>query len=75
MLLKRIEVVYQNTALHFIVGTPMETVVGDVKVKPAKNKIVKSIDLDDQTVKIEYGDNEVTWLPINNAIELHFKKE
>lgn len=75
MLLKRIEVVYQNSVLHFIVGTPMETVVGDVKIKPDPNKIVKSIELNDDLIKIEYGNSEVTWLPINKTVELNFKKE
>jgi len=75
MFLKRIEVVYRNSALHFIVGTPMETVVSDVKIKPNPDKIVKTIELTDKLLKVEYGDNEVTWLPINKAIELNFKKE
>lgn len=75
MMLKRIEVVYQNSALHFIVGTPMETIVGNVKIKPDPDKIIKSIDLTEEVIKVEYGDNEVTWLPINKAVELHFKKK
>lgn len=75
MLLQRIEVIYQNSASQFIVGTPMETVVGDVKVKPDPNKIVKSIDLNEKLIKIEYGDNEITWLPINKAVELNFKRK
>ncbi len=75
MFLKRIEVVYQNSARHFIVGTPMETIVSDVRIKPDPDKIVKTIELTDQLLKIEYGDKEVTWLPINKAIELNFKEE
>ncbi|MBF4469342.1 MAG: hypothetical protein ISP01_08035 [Methanobrevibacter arboriphilus] len=75
MFLKRIEVVNKNDVRHFIVGTPMETVVTDVKIKPDPNKIIKTIELSEELLKIEYGDNEVTWIPINKATELHFKKE
>ncbi|MBZ9571193.1 hypothetical protein KQY27_06520 [Methanobrevibacter sp. TMH8] len=74
MFVKRIEVVYRNSTLHFIVGTPMETVVTDVRIKPNPNKIVKTIELTDDLIKIEYGEDEVTWLPINKVVELNFKK-
>jgi len=75
MFLKRIEVVYKNSVIHFIVGTPMETIVNDVKIKPDPEKIVRTIEITDELLKIEYGDNEVTWIPINKAVELNFKKE
>ncbi|KZX17369.1 hypothetical protein MBCUT_02370 [Methanobrevibacter cuticularis] len=75
MFLKRIEVVYKNSTLNFIIGSPMETITSDVKMKPDPDKIVKTVELTNDMIKIEYGNNEVTWLPINNVIELHFKKE
>lgn len=75
MFLKRIEVVYRNSVLNFIVGTPMEAMVTDVKVKPDPDKIVTTIELTDNILKVEYGDNEVTWLPLNEVLKLNFKKE
>lgn len=74
MFLKRIEVVYKNRTLHFNVGTPMEAVTEDVKMNPDPDKIVKNIELTENKLKVEYGSNEVTWLPLNNVLELHFKE-
>lgn len=75
MFLERIEVVYRNRSMHFIVGTPMEAVVNDVKVNPDPDKIIDSIELNDDLLKITYGNDEVTWLPVKKALELNFKEK
>jgi hypothetical protein len=72
--LKRIEVVYSHHSYQFIVGKPIETITKDIKRKFDPDKIVKSLVLEDEILKIVYGDNEIKWLPIKNAFKIHFEK-
>lgn len=72
--LKRIEVVYSNHSYQFIVGKPIETISKDIKKQFDPDKIVKSLVLDDENLKIVYGENEIKLLPIKNAFKLHYEK-
>lgn len=74
MKLKRVEVVYSHHSYQFIVGKPIEAITKDIKTKFDPDKVVKSIVLEDEILKITYGDNEVKWLPINKAYKIHFEK-
>lgn len=75
MFLERIEVIYRNSVWNFIVGNPIEAVLSDVRIKPDPDKIVKTIELTENHLKVEFGENEVTWLPLNKPVRLNFKKK
>ncbi|WP_042702538.1 hypothetical protein [Methanobrevibacter arboriphilus] len=72
--LKRIEVVYSDHSYQFIVGKPIETITKDIKENFDPNKIVKSLVLEDETLKIVYGDNEIKTLSIKDAFKVHYEK-
>lgn len=75
MFLEKIGIVYRDRIMNFIIGSPMENVVNNVKVTPNPEKIVDNIELNDELIKIKYDNDEVTWLPVKKALELNFKEK
>ncbi|MCC7561304.1 MAG: hypothetical protein KO253_00620 [Methanobrevibacter arboriphilus] len=55
-------------------GKPIETITKDIKENFDPNKIVKSLVLEDETLKIVYGDNEIKTLSIKDAFKVHYEK-